>query len=61
MVESQLDKEIGQSDKRSSNHQTEEARSVLTRSNIGAQSMQKLTNVASRAQLNPTADLTNEI
>ena len=61
MVESQLDTEIANQDKRSSDHRTDDHRSNLTRSNIGAQSMQKLTGVASRAQLNPAADLTNEI
>lgn len=61
MVESQLDTEIANQDKRSSDHRTDEHRSNLTRSNIGAQSMQKLTGVASRAQLNPAADISNEI
>ena len=41
--------------------QRDESRSVLTRSNIGANSMQKLTGAASRAQLIPQADLQNEI
>ena len=61
MVESQLDTEIANQEKRSSDNRTEEQRSNLTRSNIGAQSMQKLTGVASRAQLNPAADISNEI
>lgn len=61
MVESQLDTEIANQDKRSSDNRTEEQRSNLTRSNIGAQSMQKLTGMASRAQLNPAADISNEI
>ena len=34
---------------------------MLTRSNIGASSMQKLTGAASRAQLIPNADMQNEI
>ena len=36
-------------------------RSGMTRSNIGAQSMKKLTANASRAQLNPGADFANEL
>ena len=59
-----VDTEINAADKRSSNANSikrDESRSILTRSNIGANSMQKLTGVASRAQLNPTADLQNEI
>ena len=39
----------------------DESRSILSKSNIGAQSMQKLTGAASRAQLIPQADMQNEI
>ena len=60
----QLDTDINKLDKRSSQAQSiqrDESRSILTRSNIGANSMQKLTGGASRAQLIPQADLQNEI
>ena len=39
----------------------DESRSILSKSNIGAQSMQKLTGAQSRAQLIPQADMQNEI
>ena len=62
-----VDTDIKQNDNRqptSSNGQSlqnDASRSVLTRSNIGAQSMQKLTGNQSRAQLMPQADMANEV
>ena len=64
MVENELDAELKGLDNRSSANQSmvrDESRSILTRSNIGATSMAKLTGVASKAQLLPQADLANEI
>jgi len=64
MVDANLDTEILGLEQRSSNNQSmlrDESRSILTRSNIGATSMQKLTGVASKAQLLPQADLMNEV
>ena len=61
-----VDTDIKNSEKRSNQNVAgsiarDESRSNLTRSNIGANSMQKLTGVASRAQLIPQADMQNEI
>jgi len=61
-----VDTEINKNDNRQSSSnapslQNDASRSVLTRSNIGAQSMQKLTGNQSRAQLMPQADMANEI
>ena len=62
-----MDQDIKDSEKRSgapASLAQDASRSNLTRSNIGAQSMQKLTGVASKAKLVPNtqvADLENEI
>ena len=53
--------EQGRSSQNLNSIQRDASRSILTRSNIGANSMQKLTGVASRAQLLPQADMQNEI
>ena len=53
--------EQGRTSQNQNSIQRDASRSILTRSNIGANSMQKLTGVASRAQLIPQADMQNEI
>ena len=53
--------EQGRNSQNQNSIQRDASRSILTRSNIGANSMQKLTGVASRAQLLPQADMQNEI
>ena len=53
--------EQGRTSQNQNSIQRDVSRSILTRSNIGANSMQKLTGVASRAQLIPQADMQNEI